>query len=427
MRILSVTLTSLAVSMPVVLLAEDQHDHGRMFDLSLNIMSAVGASTADNHVLEHLQAGGHDPNQRGFTFQSAELSISGAVDPYFRGESYLLFTPDEIELEEAFVQTTGLPYQLGVEAGYFLTEFGRNNPTHAHTSAWLDRPVVVTRLLGIDGMRGVGARAQWSLPTSWVSTVHVGAQNADDATMTSFRGEGHVHGDHEEEEGLETTLGGRQAVEFEGVENPSDLVWLLRWANAFDAGDWTFRAGASFLNGPNRTGDNGQTQIYGVDLAAKWYAPGAQKGAPYVAIEAEAIVRRAKLAAGAFDPDPDTPADEFDLGEATISDLGGYAQALYGWNPRWAAGIRVEMLRGRSDSVDEAGDPLAPADDPEREDRVRLSPVLVWSPSHFSRLRLQYNYDRFSHEEAETDGEDSAHSIWLGVEILIGAHPAHVF
>ncbi len=425
MRTISLTLASLAALAPVALIAEDHDhdDHGRMFDLSLTIMSAVGASTADNHLLEHLQAGSHDPNQRGFTFQSAELSISGAVDPYFRGEGHLLFTPGEIELEEAFLQTTGLPYQFGVEAGYFLTEFGRNNPTHAHASAWLDRPVAVTRLLGGDGMRGVGAQVQWSLPVTWVSTVHVGAQNADDDTMISFRGEGHHHDDDDDQ--AETTLGGRQAGEFEGVENPSDLVWLLRWANALDAGDWTFRAGASFLNGPNRTGDDGQTQIYGVDLAAKWFAPGAQKGAPYVAIEGEAIIRRAKLAAGEFlDEDGNVIAN---LDQATITDAGGYLQALYGWNPRWAAGARVEILRGRGNSVDEAGDPLAPADDPERENRLRLSPVLTWSPSHFSRLRLQYNYDRFSHEKSEADGEDTAHSIWLGVEILIGAHPAHVF
>lgn len=410
---------------PVAVIAEDR-DHGQMFDLSLSIMSAVGGSTADNHLLEHLQAGGHDPHQRGFTFQAAELSISGAVDPYFRGEGHLLFTPDELELEEAFLQTTGLPHRLGVEAGYFLTEFGRNNPTHAHASAWLDRPVAVTRLLGTDGMRGPGARAQWSLPTTWVSTLHLGAQNGDDDTMISFAGEGHVHGedDHDEEEHHATTLGGRQPVESEGINDPSDLVWLLRWSNAFDAGDWTFRAGASFLHGPNRTGTEGQTQLYGIDLATKWYVPGAQQGAPYLAIEAEAIVRRATLAAGTFVDEDD---NEIDLDQATITDAGGYLQALYGWNPRWAAGLRVEYLRGTGDSVDHDGDPLAPADDPEREDRLRVSPVVTWSPSHFSRLRLQYNHDRFSHDDNEADGEESAHSVWLGIEILIGAHPAHVF
>jgi len=409
---------------PVALIAED---HGRMFDLSLSIMSAVGASTADNHLLDHLQAGGHDPNQRGFTFQAAELSISGAIDPYFRGEGHLLFTPDEVELEEAFIQTTGLPYGLGVEAGYFLTEFGRNNPTHAHASAWLDRPVAVTRLLGTDGMRGPGARVQWSLPTTWVSTFHLGAQNGNDDTMISFRGEGHKHGGHgheDEEDHHDTTLGGRQPVGFEGIHDPSDLVWLVRWSNAFDAGDWTYRAGASFLHGPNRTGADANTHIFGIDLAAKWYAPGAQQGAPYLTIEAEAILRRATLAAGIFE---DEDENEIDLDEARITDAGGYLQALYGWNPRWAAGLRIEYLRGRGDSVDHDGDPLEPAHDPAREDRLRLSPVLTWSPSHFSRLRLQYNYDRFSHDEDEDHGEDSAHSVWLGIEILIGAHPAHVF
>ncbi|MBZ0252998.1 MAG: hypothetical protein K8I02_06615, partial [Candidatus Methylomirabilis sp.] len=66
---------------------------------------------------------------------------------------------------------------------------------------------------------------------------------------------------------------------------------------------------------------------------------------------------------------------------------------------------------------------LAPRrDDPRRGTRHRLSPLLAWHPSEFSRIRLQYNYDNATVLE-----RNEAHSVWLGLEFLIGAHPAHQY
>jgi hypothetical protein len=42
--------------------------------------------------------------------------------------------------------------------------------------------------------------------------------------------------------------------------------------------------------------------------------------------------------------------------------------------------------------------------------------------TEFSRLRLQYNYDRAQHLES-----GDAHSVWLGAEIMLGAHAAHSY
>jgi hypothetical protein len=56
--------------------------------------------------------------------QQAELSLAGAVDPYFVGEAHAVFTTDHVELEEAFFTTSSAPYGLQLEGGYFFTEFG---------------------------------------------------------------------------------------------------------------------------------------------------------------------------------------------------------------------------------------------------------------------------------------------------------------
>jgi hypothetical protein len=58
--------------------------------------------------------------------------------------------------------------------------------------------------------------------------------------------------------------------------------------------------------------------------------------------------------------------------------------------------------------------------DPNRDDRIRFSPVLTFHPSEFSKLRLQYNFDH-----GQIHGDDS--SVWLQVEFLLGSHGAHKF
>lgn len=111
------------------------------------------------------------------------------------------------------------------------------------------------------------------------------------------------------------------------------------------------------------------------------------------------------------DSDPD---DVIDLTSDKLKDWGLYTQLLYGFHPSWAAGVRYEYTTGRGDSI---GGRDA---DPFRDDRHRISPLLAWHPSEFSRLRLQYNYDR-----ADRLAHGEAHSVWLGVEFMYGAHPDH--
>jgi hypothetical protein len=85
---------------------------------------------------------------------------------------------------------------------------------------------------------------------------------------------------------------------------------------------------------------------------------------------------------------------------------------LWGFKPRWVTGLRGEYASGNT-AANDAGDPF-------RGERYRVSPVLTFFPSEFSKIRLQYNYD---HGEQFGD----AHSIWLQVEFMLGAHGAHKF
>ncbi|MBE0577620.1 MAG: hypothetical protein IH613_17210 [Desulfuromonadales bacterium] len=392
----------------------------RLIDVSLDVLTTVGASSERDESLETLQGGGHDPKRRGFTLQQAELSLIGAVDPYFQAEAHILASEDTVELEEAFVQSTALPWGLELEAGYFLTEFGRINPSHPHAWVWLDQPIVNTRLFGGEGMRGAGVRMSKLLPVPWYSVFHVGAQNADGEFMTSFLGgeSSHDHGNEEpagDGHAHELGIGGRPLVDLD-VRNLGDLVYLARWENAIPlSSTWTSKFGLSGLYGPNFTGTDGETWIYGADALFKWVPEKNERGRPFLRIEGE-ISKRDLDADAFFDEDEGEliPSD-------TLEDWGAYVQALYGFPGRWATGLRYEYASGSGNNLTHEGEYPARDDDPFRNDRTRISPLVIFSPSEFTRIRLQYNYDEADHLD------DPAHSVWLGLEVLIGAHPAHTY
>lgn len=391
----------------------------RLLDVSLDTLITMGVSSEEDDELEVLQGGNHDPRRRGFTFQQAELSFLGAVDPYFVAEAHIIASEDEVELEEAFIQTTSLPAGLELEAGYFLTEFGRMNPTHPHAWTWLDQPVINTRLFGSEGMRSAGTRVSKLLNTPWYSAFHFGAQNADGERMPSFLGGeiAHQHGDeeggHDHDHAL--GIGGRPIID-QSVQNLGDLVYLARWENAFDLSEtWTSKIGLSGLYGPNYTGSDGETWIYGTDFLFKWVPKINERGRPFFRVTGEVMTR--DLDADAFYEEEE---DEWVSGD-TLTDWGLYLEGLYGFRGRWSAGLRYEYASGSGSNLEHEGAYPSRDNDPFRDDRTRISPLVVYSPSEFSRIRLQYNYDEADHLD------DEAHSIWLGFEVLIGAHPAHSY
>jgi len=378
----------------------------RLIDISLDLLFAVGGSSERDEPLQALQGGGHDPRKRGFTLQNLELSLQGAVDPYFRADAHIVWfiEPLEgesiVELEEAFLTSQELPFGLEefgfeIEAGQIMTEFGRKNPRHPHAWDWLDQPVVLSRMFGPDGMRGLGVRVGWLTPLPWFSQVHVGVQNANGETMASFLANDEFFD--------ERAIGGTD-FEDRDVRSVTDFAWLARWENAWDlCEETTVIAGISGLAGPNATGSDACTLIGGADLFVRWRPVQSDNGWPFVSWQTELIGRE-------YEVDDRAAA----LAGETLGDWGLYTEVLWGFVRDWAVGVRYEFARGDGPSVG------GRAMDPFRDNRQRISPLLMWTPSHFSRIRLQYSFDAAQHLP-----DDSAHTVWLGFEVLLGKHPAH--
>ena len=389
--------TSSPLTQPISILGGGNNKN--YMNISFDSVFALAASS-ERH-LDRIEVGDHDPQQRGFNARNAEIALDGAVDPYFQGFANIVLKLDnnnetEIELEEAFLQTSSLPYGLQVKAGQFFDPFGRINPTHPHTWEFADSPLVNGRLLGPDGLRGVGAQVSWTLPTPWYSQLLFAVQNGRGGTAYSFRNPG--------EDGL---FFGRWTIDRD-ASALHDMLYVPRFETSFNPSDTqTVLLGASGAFGMNDTGSDNHTQIYGADFLYKWKSSHAEGGFPFVKWQTEALYRRFEAGRG-FD-------DSFPV-EETFRDWGFYSQVLWGFKKGWVAGVRGDYLHMQESAF---------TDDETRQSRSRISADLTWYPTEFSKIRLQYNHD-FLEENAFLASRE-ADSIFLQFEFILGAHGAHKF
>src|SRR5438128_85072 len=368
-------------------------------NISFDGLFALAYSSARD--LDHIEVGNHDPQQRGFNARNIELAFDGAVDPYFEGFANIVFKLDndnqtEVEVEEAFMQTTSLPFNLQLKGGQFFAAFGRLNPTHPHTWDFADTPLVNGLFLGPDGLRGVGAQGSWTLPLPWYSQLIFASQNGRGSTGFSFRNPG--------DNGMffDRITTDREAL---GLQY---FVWIPRFENSFNLSETqTVLAGVSGAFGSNETGANSRTQIYGADLLYKWKSARAEGGFPFVKWQTEFMYRRFEAGHGAN--------DSFPVAE-TFHDWGLYSQVLWGFKKGWVVGIRGDYVHMQNSEF---------TDDLDRQSRSRISANLTWYPTEFSKLRLQYNHDfleqNFSLSDREVD------SLFLQFEFILGSHGAHKF
>src|SRR5438874_2718555 len=368
-------------------------------NISLDGLFALAYSSAAD--LDHIEVGDHDPQQRGFNARNTELAFDGAVDPYFEGFANIVFKLDndnetEVEVEEAFMQTTSLPYNLQLNAGQFFAAFGRLNPTHPHTWNFVDTPLVTGLFLVPDGLRGVGAQASWTLPLPWYSQLIFASQNGRGSTGFSFRNPG--------DNGMffDRITTDREA---RGLQ---DFIWIPRFENSFNLSETqTVLAGVSGAFGSNETGANSRTQIYGADLLYKWKGSHAEGGFPFVKWQTEFMYRRFEAGHGAD--------DSFPVAQ-TFHDWGLYSQVLWGFKKGWVAGIRGDYVHMQDSMF---------TDDLDRQPRWRLSADLTWYPTEFSKIRLQYNQDFL--EENFFLSPREVESVFLQWEFILGSHGAHKF
>ena len=366
--------------------------------MNIGFVSLTDAGWSSAKDIEALDVGDHDPKVRGFTIPNAEISLDGAVDPYFKGFSNIVFKIQPngdtgVELEEAYLLTTSLPSNLQIKAGQFFAEFGRQNNQHPHSWSFVDAPIVLSRIFGPDGLRSQGLRLSYLLPTPNYTEALVGIFNSNGGTASSFRSpeSTEIHGGRLDER---------------PVNSLKDMLIVPRISTSFDLTDTqTLVIGASAAFGPNNSGPTARTTVYGLDGYWKWKPAAAEQGFPFISMQAEALTRSYDAEKRQLDSSPDVI-----LPDEKLKDRGSYAQILWGIKPRMVAGLRGDWANGDSASFDSEL----------RTKRYRVSPNFTIYPTEFSKFRVQYNYDNRA-------GIGSDNSLWFQFEFLIGAHAAHKF
>ena len=322
----------------------------------------------------------------GFALGEAEINLKASVDTRFFGNVTIGLHEDEgeveLELEEAWLQTTALPAGVTLTAGRMFSAIGYLNGFHFHADDFVDRPLPYQAFLG--GRYAVdGVRARWVAPTPLL--FELGAEldwgGGFPATANG-----------------ETSPGAWSAFAKLGGDVGASHSWQLGLARtSVDASERA--AGHAHEEEEEPAAFSGDSDLTALDFVWKW-APG---GNP--------TVRNFKLQGEWFRRSEDGLFDGIDY---SGDQAGWYLQGVWQFAPLWRVGLRY-------DTVDADSGPLL--DGTELEDPGRSSDrsslMVDWSPSEFSRLRLQYTNDRVLDE---TDHQ------WLLQYIMsIGAHGAHQF
>jgi len=99
--------------------------------------------------------------------QGVELNFSSAIDPYAKAEFYPVFEGEGGELnakiEEVYLQSLSLPYNLQLKAGKFRQAFGRINTVHRHALPVIDVPVAYENFFG-EALIDQGFSLSWLIP-----------------------------------------------------------------------------------------------------------------------------------------------------------------------------------------------------------------------------------------------------------------------
>jgi hypothetical protein len=187
----------------------------------------------------------------------------------------------------------------------------------------------------------------------------------------------------------------------------------LSWQD-MDAEDRSYQDVDS-LGNPVTNAFTGSSQTWIVDATLKWTPPGTRRS--MLKLQAE-YLRRTEDGALAYDVDGAALGDSY----RSVQD-GWYVQGVYQFNPRWRFGLRYDALDAGDTHIGLVRDgellatdfPLLLPASPQR-----ITTMIDFSPSEFTRLRAQYAWD--DARDAGTDRQFQLQYIYA-----IGAHGAHKF
>jgi hypothetical protein len=325
---------------------------------------------------DFIASAGHNPvvSTPSFEMHETELGFQAIIDPYARGDFFLSFGEEGVNLEEGYITFTALPASFVARAGKMRASFGKVNLMHNHVLPWVNRPLVTQNLVGNeDGINdaGVSVNRYIPAPKNWFM----------DFTGQVFRGDS-------------TDVFQAQ------VKNDVSVVGHLR---AYK--DLTENAnldlGGSYSRGHTLFGSPFIANLYGIDATYRWKPLQRAIYRSFIA-RSELIWRQQNqpslvLCTTIICPPNTAPGFQ--------RAFGYYVSGDYQFARRWFAGLRLDNSdRPFNAALNDKGG----------------SAVLTYWPSEFAQVRGQYQFTRYA-------GNIDANELFVQVQFSLGAHGAHPF
>lgn len=339
------------------------------------------------------------PGARGFSLGESEITLRANIDPKFSGQLTFALTPEnEAEVEEAFIQTRDLGSGLNAKAGRFLSSVGYLNGQHSHTWDFVDAPLAYQAFLG-GQYKSDGVQLKWLAPLDQFLELGVEAGNGSNFPGTARNRNG-----------------------------ANSVAAYAHFGDDIGASS-SYRVGASLLrtrsaqrtfeDGDISNGFSGKTTTFIADAIYKW-APNGNSTVTNVKLQGEYF--RSKDS-GTLDYDLEGAAGDPASGGYRGKQSGFYVQGVYQFMPNWRTGLRFDSLKTGSRNIGLVEDgtlgfaqfPILNAYAPKK-----TSLMLDYSPSEFSRLRLQ-----FAQDKSRPGVKDN--QIFLQYIMSLGTHAAHAF
>jgi hypothetical protein len=347
------------------------------------------------------------PGNRSFNLGESELTVSASIDPYFSGFFVLAVTPEnEVGVEEGYVHNTGFVPGVTVKFGRFLSGFGYLNEIHAHAWDFVDAPLVHKAFFG-GQLKEEGLQARWLAPTPVF--LEFGLETGRGANFP---------GSERSKNGVNSGMIFAHVGDDVGISNSYRFGASYRVTHAQDRPYEDLDS----LGNAVTNAFTGDSKMWGVDLVWKW-APNGNTVDRNFKFQAE-YLRRKEDGDLAFDTALATASPAAAAsGSYRSSQSGWYVQGAYQFIARWRVGLRYEELDSGSTDIGLVNSSALTAGDFPRlaqNDPKRTTAMIDFSPSEFSRFRLQFARDQARFKEADNQ-------VFLQYIMSLGTHGAHKF
>lgn len=335
-------------------------------------------------------------HQQGINLGETELGLAASIDPEYNGVATMSLSPaGGVTVENAFVQSSVLGNGVNIKFGRYFSGLGYLNEQHAHAWDFVDQPLVYATLwnnqLGEDGVQ-----VKWLAPTDTFIELggELGRGRGFPGTDTNRNGAG--------SDVLFAHIGDDIGIEHSWRIGASLHQAQLQNALSTNVPDLRGTAGGvsnSF---------SGTSQTAGLDFVWK-YAPNGNTADRYLKFQGEYFQRKESgsltynlLTASAY----------------SDTQSGWYAQSVAQFMPHWRTGLRYDRLDAGIANVGAAN--LANVIANYGFQPTRTSWMLDYSPSEFSRLRLQLARDHSRQALPENQ-------IFVQYVMSMGSHGAHSY